>query len=180
MPAKKKKSEKSDIKKLQDSVKQETSNEVELNDKSESVSSKKVIYIEIDDEVTAVYDKVKDINKKHVYIVAPKRSILFQSIVNLKILKRKAEDDKKKIYLVTNDSNGIHLAQKTGITVYSKATEGKPSIFSTEINDEKLRITSDSTTFTDTVTAPSGNFSGIVTATKFSGTFEALFNNMKL
>ena len=141
MPAKKKKSEKSDIKKLQDSVKQETSNEVELNDKSESVSSKKVIYIEIDDEVTAVYDKVKDINKKHVYIVAPKRSILFQSIVNLKILKRKAEDDKKKIYLVTNDSNGIHLAQKTGITVYSKATEGKPSIFSTEINDEKLRIT---------------------------------------
>jgi len=38
---------------------------------------------------------------------------------------------------------------------------------------EKLRITSDSTTFTDTVTAPSGNFSGIVTATKFSGTFEA-------
>ena len=85
MPAKKKKSEKSDIKKLQDSVKQETSNEVELNDKSESVSSKKVIYIEIDDEVTAVYDKVKDINKKHVYIVAPKRSILFQSIVNSRL-----------------------------------------------------------------------------------------------
>ena len=38
---------------------------------------------------------------------------------------------------------------------------------------EKLRITSDSTTFTNTVTAPSGNFSGVVTATKFSGTFEA-------
>ena len=32
---------------------------------------------------------------------------------------------------------------------------------------EKLRITSDSITFTDTVSAPSGNFSGIVTATKF-------------
>ena len=28
---------------------------------------------------------------------------------------------------------------------------------------EKLRITSDSITFTDTVSAPSGNFSGIVT-----------------
>ena len=34
---------------------------------------------------------------------------------------------------------------------------------------EKLRITSDSITFTDTVSAPSGNFSGIVTAT--SGNF---------
>ena len=32
---------------------------------------------------------------------------------------------------------------------------------------EKLRITPDSITFTDTLTAPSGNFLGIVTATKF-------------
>ncbi len=136
MPAKKKK-----IKKLQEETKQDASNEIDSTEESELVSSKKVIYIEIDDEVTAVYDKVKEINKKHIYIVAPKRSILFQSIVNLKILKRKAEDDKKKIYLVTNDNNGIHLAQKTGITVYSKSTEGKPSLFSTEINDDKLRIT---------------------------------------
>ncbi len=141
MPAKKKKSKKDDVEKLQNEVKQDASNEVGSTEEAELVSSKKVIYIEIDDEVTAVYDKVKNINKKHVYIVAPKRSILFQSIVNLKILKRKAEDDKKKIYLVTNDSNGIHLAQKTGITVYSKTTEGKPSIFSTELNDDKLRIT---------------------------------------
>ena len=141
MPAKKKKFKKNDVEKLQNEVKQDASNEVGSAEEAELVSSKKVIYIEIDDEVTAVYDKVKNINKKHIYIVAPKRSILFQSIVNLKILKRKAEDDKKKIYLVTNDSNGIHLAQKTGITVYSKTTEGKPSIFSTELNDDKLRIT---------------------------------------
>ena len=32
---------------------------------------------------------------------------------------------------------------------------------------EKLRITPDSINFTDTITAPSGNFLGIVTATKF-------------
>lgn len=111
-------------------------------EKAEVVSGKKVVYVEIDDEVTVVFDKVKAIKSKHIYIVVPKRSILFQSVVNLKILKRKTEDDDKKIYLVTNDKNGIHLAQRVGIEVYNKAnTEGRPALFSTEVDDEKLRIT---------------------------------------
>ena len=42
---------------------------------------------------------------------------------------------------------------------------------------EKLRITPDSITFTDTVSAPSGNFSGIVTATKFSGPLDGMTGN---
>ena len=42
---------------------------------------------------------------------------------------------------------------------------------------EKLRITPDSVTFTDTVSAPSGNFSGIVTASKFSGPLEGMTGN---
>ena len=42
---------------------------------------------------------------------------------------------------------------------------------------EKLRITSDGVTFTDTLTAPSGNFSGIVTATKFSGPLDGMTGN---
>ena len=42
---------------------------------------------------------------------------------------------------------------------------------------EKLRITSDGVTFTDSLTASSGNFTGIVTATKFSGPFEGTTGN---
>ena len=42
---------------------------------------------------------------------------------------------------------------------------------------EKLRITPDSITFTDTLTAPSGNFTGIVTATKFSGPLDGMTGN---
>jgi len=138
MPAKKKK-----IEKLQDDVKLETAIEIESELSSETISKKKIIYIEIDDEVTAVYDKIKKVNAKHVYVVAPKRSILFQSIVNLRILKRKAEDDVRKLYLITSDSNGIHLAQKVGIEVYNKANEedSGPALFSTEMSDERLRIT---------------------------------------
>ncbi len=107
----------------------------------ETVSSKKVIYAEIDDEVTAIYDKLHAIGSKQIYIVVPERSILFQSVVNLKILKRKAEDDEKEVFLITNDKNGIHLAQKVGIIVYNKSEEDKTGIFSTETVDERLKIT---------------------------------------
>ena len=63
---------------------------MEINefDNGEVISTKKVVYAEIDDEVTAVYDKFKSVSGRHIYIVVPQRSILFQSVVNLKILKR--------------------------------------------------------------------------------------------
>lgn len=109
--------------------------------KTETVSSKKVIYAEIDDEVTAIYDKLHATSGKNVYIVVPERAILFQSVVNLKILRRKAEDDDKEVFLITNDKNGIHLAQKVGIEVFNKSQEDRSGIFSTETKDERLKIT---------------------------------------
>jgi len=111
--------------------------------KGELISKKKVVYIDIDDEVTDVYNKIAPLSAKHVYIVAPKRAIIFQSVVNLKILKRKADDKNKKIYFITNDKNGIYLAQQLKIPVYDKVNkEGKPSLFSSEVeNTDKLRIT---------------------------------------
>lgn len=122
--------------------KQDTVEEISEGFGAETVSKKKVVYAEIDDEISSLFDKIRPISAKHVYIVVPKRSILFQSVVNLKILKRKAEDIGKKIYLITNDSNGVYLAQQIGITVYDKVNgEGKPSLFNAENGDDKLRIT---------------------------------------
>ena len=114
----------------------------EIRTELKTVSKKKIVYAEIDDEVTVLYDKIKNAQSKQIYVMVPKRSILFQSVVNLKILKRKAEDDNKKISFITNDKNGIHLAQQVGIPVYDKETsEGKPALFSTESTDEKMMIT---------------------------------------
>jgi hypothetical protein len=107
----------------------------------ELVPVKKVIYAEIDDEITSLYDKILTVKAPDVYIVIPKRAAIFQSAVNLKILKRKAETLDKKMYFVTNDKNGTYLANEVGIPVYDRATEGKPSFFSSDTNDEKLRIT---------------------------------------
>lgn len=113
-----------------------------ISKKTEAVAKKRIIYAEIDDEVTALYDKIKPIKSDHIYIVVPKRAIIFQSVVNLKILKRKAQDDGKKLSLITDDKNGVYLAQQIGIPVYNKADDkGKPALFSIETVDEKLRIT---------------------------------------
>ena len=59
--------------------------EKKADDETKVVPPKKVVYAEIDDEVTTLYDKVKQTNTKGIYIVVPKRAILFQSLVNLQI-----------------------------------------------------------------------------------------------
>jgi|GEM_PF-415133 hypothetical protein len=131
---------------IKETAKRQISEEFEAGDekvdKSQVISAKKVVYIEIDDEVTSVYDRVRNLKIKHIYLVVPRRAVLFQSIVNLKILKRKADDSGKSLYIITNDKNGIYLAQQVGLSVYDKvSTEGKPVLFSAEDEDEKMRIT---------------------------------------
>jgi hypothetical protein len=103
---------------------------------------KKVLYIEIDDEVTAIYDRMRHLKMKNIYMVVPKRAILFQSIVNLKILKRKAADLNKNIFIITNDQNGMHLAAKIDLPVYDKI-EGHehPSLVSGKFLEEQQNIT---------------------------------------
>ncbi len=106
-----------------------------------SVSKKSIIYAEIDDEVNVLHDKIAQLKTKNIYIVVPKRAVLFQSLINLKILKKRAEEEKKQIYFITNDTNGVNLANKVGITVYDKVNQGdKPSLFSSE-EDDHLKIT---------------------------------------
>ncbi|MBU1992078.1 hypothetical protein KKG51_00035 [Patescibacteria group bacterium] len=79
---------------------------------------RKILFIELDEEVTGVFDSIKKAKEKEVYVVVPKRAILFQSIVNLKILKRKTEELKKNLHIITNDQNGIHLAEQVGLKIH--------------------------------------------------------------
>jgi len=81
---------------------------------------KKVIYIEIDEEITSIYDRMRRVKQKEIYLVVPRKSILFQSVVNLKILNSKLKDDGKKLVLITTDHMGKHLAEQIGIPVYSQ------------------------------------------------------------
>lgn len=83
----------------------------------------KIIYLEPDEELTSVLDKLKKTEEKSIILVVPKDSTLSQSLVNLKLLSKKAIDLGKEIALVTADKIGRNLASQAGLTVYSRLDE---------------------------------------------------------
>ena len=85
-----------------------------------------VIYLEPDEEITSVVEKLKRSKSPVVGIVAPRNAVLLQSVVNLKLLKRQAAILKKEISLVTGDKIGQNLALRTGLTVYANVHDAEP------------------------------------------------------
>lgn len=84
-----------------------------------------IVYLEPDDEITGVIDRMKASNSFAIVLVMPRGSALAQSVVNLKLLKRSAEDLEKEVALVATDRITRNLASQVGITVYSKISEAE-------------------------------------------------------
>lgn len=81
------------------------------------------LYIDSNDEITNVIEKLKGSHEPIVALVIPKGSPLIQSIVNLKLAKKAAGDAQKDIILVTTDTIGRNLATQVGIPVASNEKE---------------------------------------------------------
>lgn len=79
----------------------------------------RIIYLEPDEEITSVLDKLKNASEKSLIIVVPKGAPLIQSLVNLKLLSKRANELGKEIALVTSDKTGRNLASLVGFSVYS-------------------------------------------------------------
>jgi len=90
-------------------------------------TSKETVYVDIDDEITNIVDKVKGSQHKIVALVLPKRATVLQSIVNMKLLKRAAEQSKKNIVLITSEAGLLPLAGAVGLYV-AKTLQSKPAI----------------------------------------------------
>jgi hypothetical protein len=90
-------------------------------------NSKDTIYVDIDDEITGIIDKVRGSSGKLVALVLPKRAGTFQSIVNMKLLKRAAESSEKHLVLITSEAGLMPLAGAAGIHV-AKTLSSKPEI----------------------------------------------------
>ncbi|MBC7581656.1 hypothetical protein H7097_02175, partial [Aeromicrobium sp.] len=60
-----------------------------MPDQKDSLN-KETVYVDIDDEITAIIEKVRSSQQKIVALVLPKRASVLQSIVNMKLLKRTA------------------------------------------------------------------------------------------
>jgi hypothetical protein len=74
-------------------------------------------YIDIDEEISSVIDRLNKSMAMENFFVVPKRALFLQSIVNLKLLKREAEKSGKHVVLVTQDEIGTSMAQRSGIDV---------------------------------------------------------------
>ena len=89
--------------------------------------NKDVIYIDVDDDVTAIIGKIKKAKEKIVAVVPPKRAGTLQSAVNLRLLARMAKADKKQLVLITNNPALVALAANALIPV-AKNLQSKPEI----------------------------------------------------
>jgi hypothetical protein len=90
-------------------------------------SDKDTIYIDIDDEITGIIDKLRNSKGKVVALVLPKRASVFQSVVNMKLLKRAADAEKKNAVLITAEAGLLPLAGVAGLHV-AKTLNSKPEI----------------------------------------------------
>ncbi len=86
-------------------------------------------YIENDEEIISVIGRLRKSSLVENYFVFPKRALVLQSIVNLRLFQREAEKLGKKIIIVTQDDAGKALAEKAGLVTerytddFSRQTE---------------------------------------------------------
>ncbi len=76
-----------------------------------------IIYLEADSEITEAIDKFKAAKAHEVRVAVPARSALLQSAVNIKLFKKAAENNKKKLVLISNDKATLSLAAGLGVLV---------------------------------------------------------------
>lgn len=89
--------------------------------------NKDVIYIDVEDDITAIIGKVKDSKEKIVALVPPKRIGILQSAVNLRLLERAASHSSKRLVLISNNSALAALAAAAKIPV-AKNLQSKPEL----------------------------------------------------
>ncbi len=89
--------------------------------------NKDVIYIDTEDDITAIIGKIKAGKERVVALVPPKRTGILQSAVNLRLLSRMAETSNKKLVIVTTNKALIALSSVAMIPI-AKNLQSKPEL----------------------------------------------------
>jgi len=85
------------------------------------------IFIDTDNEITFILEKILASKLEKVCLVVPDRAAIFTSISGLKLIKRIVDKSNKLLVVVTLDENGASLTKRAGLSVVSRVGE---------INDE--------------------------------------------
>lgn len=89
--------------------------------------NKDIIYIDVEDDITAIIGKVKQSREKIVALVPPKRVGVLQSAVNLRLLNRMAAQNHKHLVLISSNAALTALAAAAKIPV-AKNLQSKPEV----------------------------------------------------
>ncbi|MEI6481419.1 MAG: hypothetical protein WCO19_03895 [Candidatus Saccharibacteria bacterium] len=107
-------------------------------------ANKATIYIDIDDEITSIIDKISQSKQRIVALVLPKRAAMLQSIVNMKLLARAGNEHKKQLVLITSEASILPLAGAVKLHV-AKTLQSKPTIpAGPKVPGEELDVDDDS------------------------------------
>jgi hypothetical protein len=93
-----------------------------MSEKKDRLVGRDTIYIDTEDDITSIIEKVKESDNSVLALVPPKRVGALQSVVNLKLLLRAAKSGRKKVALVTTDAALIALAAGLRIPVAKNLT----------------------------------------------------------
>lgn len=76
-----------------------------------------IIYVDPDDEITTLLDKVRRAREKEIVLVATERTRALETVINLRLLQRRAQELGARLALAIADRNSRQLAQELGFTV---------------------------------------------------------------
>lgn len=85
-------------------------------------------YLAPDDEITSVVERLRSTDEHGIVLVVPKGVSLMQSIINVRLLKKKADELGKDLGLVTGDPVCKHLASQVGIKIYASIQDVPKSV----------------------------------------------------
>ena len=89
---------------------------------------KDVIYIDVEDDITAIISKMKASQSEIVALVPPKRIGAIQSAVNLKLVQRAAERANKHLVIISNNAALAALAGAANIPVAKNSIIDRKSV----------------------------------------------------
>jgi hypothetical protein len=81
------------------------------------------IFIDIDDEITFIAERIFNSPTDRIILVVPERAAITSSIISLKILKKYLDKYHQQLVLVTLDENGKKLASRVGFITRSRVGE---------------------------------------------------------
>lgn len=78
---------------------------------------REIHYIDIDEEIITAVSRLRQSSQRENVFVFPKRALILQSIVNLRLIEREATKLGKTIIVMTQDEAGKKLAEKAGLVI---------------------------------------------------------------